>query len=74
MFISGTWGYSMTAPAPIVQATLRAAKYFYGLKDASGYTDVVGFDQAGQQTFLSGIPSDVRYLLSPYVSRSGGAV
>lgn len=72
MWISGTWGFSATAPADIVQATLRAAKYLYDLKDQSGYTNVTGFDQAGQQTTLSGLPDDVRYVLSPYRSRTGG--
>lgn len=74
MFISGTWGYSTTAPDDIVQATLRAAKYFYSLKDQSGFSEITGFDQAGQQPTPSGLPSDVRYMLSPYRSRTGGAV
>lgn len=72
MFISGTWGYSTAAPDDVVQATLRAAKYFYSLKDQSGYTNITGFDQAGVQQTISGLPDDVRYLLSPYRSRSGG--
>lgn len=72
--IWGTWGYSTAAPADIVQATLRAAKYFYDLRDQSGFTEVTGFDQAGEQPVPSGLPSDVRYVLSPYRSRTGGAV
>ena len=74
MFISGTWGYSTAAPADIQQATLRYAVYLYRQKDAAGYQDVAGFDQAGQQTFVQGIPQDVRYLLSVYRSRTGGMV
>lgn len=74
MFISGTWGYSTTAPADIQQATVRTAAYLYRIKDQSGFTDVTGFEQAGEQTIVSGIPSDVRYLLNPYRTRTGGMV
>ena len=74
MLVWGTWGFSTAAPADIVQATLRAAKYFYTLKDQSGFSEVTGFDQAGVQPVPSGLPSDVRYMLSPYRSRTGGAV
>ncbi|HEX6293359.1 MAG TPA: hypothetical protein VFZ66_29530 [Herpetosiphonaceae bacterium] len=71
---SGTWGYSTTPPADIQQATVRYAAYLYRGKDQGGMTDVAGFQEGGEVTIISGIPQDVRYLLAPYRSRTGGAV
>ncbi len=72
--ISGTWGYGTVAPQDIQQATVRLAAFFFRQKDVGPITDVAGFPEAGEVQIVSGIPNDVRYLLNPYRSRSGGAV
>ena len=74
--VVGTWGYSLTAPAAIQQAALRYAVILYRQKDAAGNAgaDTAGFPEAGQVTFPKGMPDDVRYLLAPYRSRTGGVV
>lgn len=71
--ISGTWGFSTVAPQDVQQATVRLAAYYMRQKDA-GPTDVTGFPEGGEVPYPRGMPDDVRYLLSPYRSRSGGAV
>lgn len=68
----GTWGYSLTPPNDIVQATIRYAAHLYRQKDV-GATDVAGFQEGGEVQYGSGMPNDVRWLLSPYRSRTGGA-
>jgi hypothetical protein len=73
MIISGTWGFSTTPPAAIVGATEQLAAYYYRLKDV-GPGDVSGFPEGGEVTYSKGIPDTVKYLLSPYRSRSGGRV
>jgi hypothetical protein len=72
VIISGTWSYSATAPDDIVQATVRYAAHLYRQKD-TGITDTAGFEPAGEVQYTSGMPQDVRWLLSPYRSRTGGA-
>jgi hypothetical protein len=71
--IAGTWGFSTVAPAAIQQATVRYAAHLYRQKD-QGPTDVAGFSDAGEVSYPKGMPDDVRYLLAPYRSRSGGIV
>jgi hypothetical protein len=73
LIISGTWGYSVTPPADIQQATVRLAAYLYRLKDV-GVADVSGFPEAGEVTLPKGLPDDVRLILERYRSRSGGAI
>lgn len=72
--ISGTWGYSTTAPEDIKQAAVRLAAHWFRMKDAGGFQDQAGFPEAGEVTIGRGMPDDVRYVLNPYRSRSGGAV
>jgi hypothetical protein len=72
VIIAGTWGYSLQPPDDIVQAVVRTAAYYFRQKDV-GLTDVSGSPEAGETTFMSGLPNDVRWLLSPYRSRTGGA-
>ncbi len=72
--VAGTWGYGTVAPADVVQATLRTASYYYRGKDQSGFSDVTGFPDGGEQPIVSGLPNDVRWLLNPYKSRSGGFI
>lgn len=73
VIISGTFGFSTVAPADIQQATLRLAAYYFRQKDL-GPSDVSGFTEGGEVTLPKGMPDDVRFLLSPYRSRSGGVV
>jgi hypothetical protein len=70
--ITGGWGYSGTAPDDIVQATVRYAAYLYRQKDATGPDNQAGFPEAGQISIPQGMPSDVRWLIDPYRSRTGG--
>jgi hypothetical protein len=75
VIVSGTFGYGTVAPYDIQQATVRTAAYYFRSKD-SGFVspDVAGFDPAGNLPVAQGIPQDVRYLLAPYRSRTGGIV
>lgn len=73
MIVSGTWGFSTVPPAAIVGATEQLAAYYYRLKDA-GPSGVTGFSEAGEPNYPPGIPDTVKYLLSPYRSRSGGRI
>lgn len=68
----GTWGYSLTPPSAIVQATIRYAAHLFKQKD-TGSTDVAGFPEGGEVQYSKGIPNDVRWLIEPYRSRTGGA-
>lgn len=72
--IPGAWGFTPYAPDDIQQAVVRWAAYLYKQKDV-GLTDVSGFqDAGGEVTVAKGMPDDVRYLLAPYRSRTGGVV
>jgi hypothetical protein len=64
------------APADIVQATLRYAAALFRQKDLAGGAgvEVAGWSEAGETSYPKGMPDDVRYLLSPYRSRSGGFI
>ena len=63
--VTGKWGYSLTAPADVVQATVRLAAWFYRQKDnAAGDQAIV----TGDVTVLPArLPEDVRKLLRPYL-------
>ncbi len=74
VIVSGTWGYSATAPEDIQQAAVRYASWLYRQKDIGGVPESSGFPEAGESQFPRGIPDDVRYLLAPFRSRSGGVV
>lgn len=73
MIVSGSWGFSTVAPGAIKEAAVQLSMYFYRLKDV-GPTDVSGFSEAGEVTYPKGMPDTVKYLLSPYRSRSGGRI
>ncbi len=74
MVVAGTWGFSTVAPDDIVQATTRYAAYLYRQKDVTP-NDQIGYAEGpGVQPMGRGMPDDVRYLLSPYRSRTGGVV
>ncbi len=74
VIVSGTFGYGTTPPADIQQAAMRYAAHLYRQKDASGPDNSAGFPEAGQTQYPEGMPSDVRWLLAPFRSRSGGIV
>lgn len=73
VILSGTWGFSGTVPPDIKEATVQLAQYLYRLKDV-GAGGVTGFQEGGEVTYPPGMPDTVKLLLSPYRSRSGGAV
>ena len=68
--VTGKWGWSLTPPADIVQATIRLAAYYYHQKDASIY-DVQAFPEAGVMTLPQGVPKDVEKLIALYKRRAG---
>jgi len=63
--ITGTWGYSATAPEPVKEACLILAARLYKRKDAP--FGVTGPNQFGEMTIIDKFDSDVRMLLAPYV-------
>lgn len=71
--VAGTWGFSTRAPAAIQGAVVRLAAYLWRLKDV-GPGDVAGFSEAGEQTIAKGLPEEIKVVLAPYRSRSGGVV
>jgi hypothetical protein len=73
VIVAGTWGYSLTAPEAIRDATVRWAAYRWRMKDV-GVGDVAGFAEGGEVLYPKGMPDDVKGLLSVYRSRSGGVV
>lgn len=74
IIISGSFGWSATAPEAIRHATREYAAYLYRLKDASSFGDVAGFPEGGEVQVPKGIPEHVRRKIEPYRSRSGGVV
>ena len=73
VIVAGTWGYSLTAPEAIRAATVRSAAYQFRLKDV-GVGDVAGFAEGGEVQYPKGVPDDVKAILAPYRSRTGGVV
>jgi len=65
--ILGKWGYSLTPPANIVQATLRIAGWLYRQKDAQIF-DQTAFTEIGAIRMKASIPMDVIQMLEPYKS------
>ena len=62
--ITGKWAYSLTAPADIVQATVRLAAFYYRQKDTP-LQDVTAIE-AGVVIRPLAWPDDVRGLLAGY--------
>ena len=62
--ITGRWAYSITAPAPIKQACIQLAAFYYRQKDAP-FTDVTAVE-AGVVIRPMGIPTHVKAMLAPY--------
>jgi hypothetical protein len=64
IIVTGKWAYSLTAPADVVQATLRLAAWLYRQKDNVG-GDAVAV--VGDMTILPArLPADIAQLLAPY--------
>ncbi len=66
--VEGTWGYSATPPADIVQACLELAKYLYALRENQNY-DVVSMPDMGQVIIPGGTPKHVTLALAAYIRR-----
>ena len=63
--VTGKWSYSTSAPDDIVDACVRLAAYKYRQKDAQTF-DVTAMPDAGVIVVPTGMPADVKILLSPY--------
>lgn len=63
--VSGHWAYSMTPPAPIVQLTLRLAKWFYMMRESTD-SDRPIVTSAGMVIMPSSLPKDVQDILDLY--------
>ena len=62
--VTGRWAYSLTAPADVVQATVRLAAWMYRQKDNTANDSPM---LAGDTLILpSRLPADVVELLQPY--------
>ena len=70
--LAGTWGYSATPPADIVQAAARLALWLYRQREAP--FSRVGNALTGEYEVPVALPEDVIAILRPYVRRSWGAV
>jgi hypothetical protein len=63
--VTGTWGYTTTAPADITQATAQLATYLYRQKDSQVF-DVTAIPEAGVITIPQGIPATVKKIIDKY--------
>lgn len=62
--ITGTWGYGVSVPTAIQEATLLQAARLYKRKDAP--FGVAGSVELGQLQTITGIDPDVKQLVAPY--------
>jgi hypothetical protein len=67
--IVGRWGYSLTAPANIQQATLRLASQMYRQRDGSPDLSDSIISADGSAIVSGAMRSDVKALLNPYRRR-----
>lgn len=65
--VTGRWAYSVTAPADIVQATLRLAAFLYRQKDTAVDGDRPILTGDGNVLMPSRLPNDVAEILRPYI-------
>jgi len=70
--IAGSWGYSATAPADIVQAACRLALWLYKQRDAP-FTRT-GNSLTGEYEVPTALPPDIKAILSSYRKPAMGAV
>ena len=68
--ITGRWGYSLTAPANIQQATLRLASNMYRQLDGSPDLSNSIISADGSAIVSSAMAKDIEALLKPYRRRS----
>lgn len=68
--ITGRFGYSLTAPANIVQATLRLASQMYRQRDGSPDLGNSIISADGSTIVTSAMSRDIEALLKPYRRRS----
>lgn len=64
--VTGTWGYSVTPAADIVDVCIEWAAYAYRKRDAP-FLEAVGFEEGGVITIPQGMPVSVALALKPYV-------
>ena len=63
--ITGKWAYSVSAPADIVQATIRMTAFLYRARENGGDTDRTVF--AGNATLSpQALPADVQAVVRAY--------
>jgi hypothetical protein len=63
--VAGTWGYSATPPADIVEACLQIAAYAYKKKDSQVF-DTTAMPEAGVIVIPAGIPASARMIIERY--------
>lgn len=68
--ITGRWGYSLTPPNDIIQATLRLGAFFYRQRDTSSDFDRLTVSVSGVSMIPGTLPMDVREILTPYERRA----
>lgn len=64
--IVGRWGYSVTPPDVIIQATLRLAAWMYKQRDTGLDSDRPQVTAQGVMSFPAAMPKDVMQMLQPY--------
>lgn len=62
--VAGSWGYSATAPADVVQATARMALWLYRQRESP--FSKVGNSMTGEYEVPVAMPGDIKALLDPY--------
>ena len=66
--VTGTWGYSTTAPDDIRRATLVLASYFYRQKDAAMF-ETTAIVESGAIAIPQGVPATVDRVINRYKRR-----
>jgi hypothetical protein len=64
--IEGRWGYSVTPPADVVQATVRLVAWMYRQRDTGVDADRPAVNEQGVMVFPASMPRDVAEMLRPY--------
>ena len=64
--IAGSWGWSSTPPADVVQAVKRLCAFEYKQRDAQIF-ETVALPEIGELRIPPVIPPDVKLLLAPFV-------
>jgi hypothetical protein len=64
--ISGSWGYSMSAPEPVQHAATRLAAWLYRQRDTGAEAGEIELTERGVSIAPARLPRDVLELLRPY--------